>query len=123
MSDETPILEDLLSEDEIVIEAETIPIEKPKPKTTRKASVRKAVTDVATAPIKAVEKVVSIVHQAKEEEADKGPDYSYFPDNTCWLCKRESQPGGDVQIIAGNGFFSLFMCAECQIRFRGARPS
>jgi hypothetical protein len=128
MSDELPTLEGLTFEEP----AEEVPVEvenpTPKPIRKPKKAVKRVVFDVVSVPKKIVEKVVEAVSPKAEEpivveEVDEGPDYSHFPDDTCWVCRRENQPGADIQIIAGNGYFTFFMCSECQSRFRGARPS
>jgi len=56
------------------------------------------------------------IEELIEEETE--PDYSYYPENTCWLCKRVGETGAHVDIRAGNGTFKLFMCGVCQNRFR-----
>lgn len=133
MSDEITTIEDLVIEEETPppkpvgrIQAKTKPKRKPK---TKKRSVAKTIAAVPKAviavPKAVIEKVVSVVaptpevsEPEPEEEVDEGPDYSYYPDGTCWLCRRIETNGATVDLIANNGTFRLYMCSDCQTRFR-----
>lgn len=44
--------------------------------------------------------------------------FGYFPEGTCWLCKRPNKSGGTIDLISGNGVLRLYMCGACQARFR-----
>ena len=44
--------------------------------------------------------------------------FGYFPEGTCWLCKRPNKSGGTIDLISGNGVLRLYMCGACQSRFR-----
>ena len=56
--------------------------------------------------------------ETEDIEFEEEPDYSYYSENTCWLCKREGEQGAYIDLRAGNGVFKLFMCGTCQFRFR-----
>jgi len=132
MSEETPKIEEIKIEPikgepalvvvgtpaEKIVEVIPKPV---KPKTKPKRTVKSTIKEVASVPKKVVEKVVDVVAPKEEEPIeveDEEPDYSYFTDKTCWLCKREGKNGAHIDLRAGNGNFSLFMCGDCQRRFR-----
>jgi hypothetical protein len=136
MSDELFPLEEAIIEEE---PAPPKPKRKPRKKTVKRvvkaatAIPKKVVKEVISVPKKVIETVEEVIEKVKpkyvteaqlsgdepiieDEEAES--DYGYYPDGTCWLCRRTDVTGADIDLISGNGVFSLFMCGDCQLRFR-----